>query len=82
MHILISELSIQYSWDEKLPGVYMLLFMETRNQTYETGVESYFQNFWPGGSIKQTAKGLSYPFSWGSLRYEIDISLSTSLADA
>ncbi|KAF8607612.1 Six-hairpin glycosidase [Ceratobasidium sp. AG-I] len=59
----------EYSWDEKLPGVHMLLFMQTKNQTYQTGIETYFKNFWPGGSVKQTAKGLSYPFSWGSLRY-------------
>ncbi|QRV78636.1 endoglucanase [Ceratobasidium sp. AG-Ba] len=59
----------EYSWDEKLPGAYALLWMQTKNSTYEAGVESYLKNYFPGGSVKQTAKGLSFFYSWGSLRY-------------
>ncbi|KAG8793235.1 hypothetical protein FRC12_003452 [Ceratobasidium sp. 428] len=59
----------EYSWDEKLPGVYALMFMHTKNVTYEQGLEGYMRNYFPGGSVKQTARGLSFYYSWGSLRY-------------
>ncbi|KAG8717899.1 hypothetical protein FRC09_013502 [Ceratobasidium sp. 395] len=59
----------EYSWDEKLPGVYALMFMHTKNVTYEQGLEGYMRYYFPGGSVKQTAKGLSFYYSWGSLRY-------------
>ncbi|KDN50953.1 hypothetical protein RSAG8_00582, partial [Rhizoctonia solani AG-8 WAC10335] len=58
----------EYSWDEKLPGAHMLLFLQTKNETYKAGVEQYFTNFGPNGSVKQTAKGLSFYYGWGSLR--------------
>ncbi|GAB1520078.1 hypothetical protein RhiTH_003151 [Rhizoctonia solani] len=59
----------EYSWDEKLPGVYTLLFTLTKNDTYKAGAEAFFKDYWPGGSIKQTAKGLAFLGSWGSLGY-------------
>ncbi|KAG8936280.1 hypothetical protein FRC02_003216 [Tulasnella sp. 418] len=60
--------STEYSWDEKLPGAYTLLFMQTRNETYKAGVEEFLNAFYPGGTVKQTAKGLTYQEAWGSLR--------------
>ncbi|CCO26481.1 similar to beta-1,4-endoglucanase [Rhizoctonia solani AG-1 IB] len=59
----------EYSWDEKLPGVYTLLFTLTKNDTYKAGAEAFFKDYWPGGNIKQTAKGLAFLGSWGSLGY-------------
>ncbi|KAG8717902.1 hypothetical protein FRC09_013505 [Ceratobasidium sp. 395] len=59
----------EYSWDEKLPGVYALMFMHTKNITYEQGLKGYMRYYFPGGSVKQTVKGLSFYYSWGSLRY-------------
>ncbi|CAE6439520.1 unnamed protein product [Rhizoctonia solani] len=59
----------EYSWDEKLPGVYTLLFGVTKNATYKAGAEAFFKDYWPGGTIKQTAKGLAFLGSWGSLGY-------------
>ncbi|KAG8900314.1 hypothetical protein FRB99_006119 [Tulasnella sp. 403] len=59
----------EYSWDEKLPAVYLLLWMETKNQTYAAGVEAFLSGFLPGGQWKQTAKGLVYQEGWGSLSY-------------
>ncbi|GAB1520077.1 hypothetical protein RhiTH_003150 [Rhizoctonia solani] len=59
----------EYSWDEKLVGTHMLLFHQTKNETYKAAVEQFFTVFRPGGSIKQTAKGLSFFYGWGSLRY-------------
>ncbi|KDN50952.1 hypothetical protein RSAG8_00581, partial [Rhizoctonia solani AG-8 WAC10335] len=61
--------SNEYSWDEKLPGVYTLLFSITKNATYKAGAEGFFKDYWPGGTIKQTAKGLAFLGSWGSLGY-------------
>lgn len=63
----------EYSWDEKMPGVYALMFAETKNETYKAGVESFMANFYPGGSVKQTAKGLIYGDSWGALSYAANI---------
>ncbi|CAE6512269.1 unnamed protein product [Rhizoctonia solani] len=59
----------EYSWDEKLPGVYTLLFTATKNDTYKAGAEAFFKDYWPGGTVKQTAKGLAFLGSWGSLGY-------------
>ncbi|CAE6507355.1 unnamed protein product [Rhizoctonia solani] len=63
----------EYSWDEKLPGVNMLLFLQTKNETYKASVEQYFNNYQPSGSVKQTAKGLSFYYGWGSLRYASNV---------
>ncbi|KAG9104462.1 hypothetical protein FRC06_002118 [Ceratobasidium sp. 370] len=60
---------LYYSWDEKLPGIYALLFMHTKNETYKRGLEGFMDDYWPGGSVKQTAKGLAFLGSWGSLGY-------------
>lgn len=43
--------------------------MNTNNQTYKTGIEGYIEDYYPGGTVKQTAKGLSFLGSWGSLGY-------------
>jgi endoglucanase len=43
--------------------------MNTKNQTYKAGAEAFFKDYWPGGSVKQTAKGLAFLGSWGSLGY-------------
>ncbi|KAF8759899.1 Glycosyl hydrolase family 9 [Rhizoctonia solani] len=43
----------EYSWDEKLPGVYTLLFTLTKNDTYKAGAEAFFKDYWPGGSINR-----------------------------
>ncbi|KAJ1308632.1 hypothetical protein OPQ81_004328 [Rhizoctonia solani] len=59
----------EYSWDEKLPGVYTLLFTLTKNDTYKAGTEAFIKDYWPGGKVKQTAKGLAFLGSWGSLGY-------------
>ncbi|KAF8607613.1 Six-hairpin glycosidase [Ceratobasidium sp. AG-I] len=61
--------SDEYSWDEKLPGTYALLFMNTKNATYQKGIEGYIKDYYPGGVVKQTAKGLAFLGSWGSLGY-------------
>ncbi|QRV87627.1 endoglucanase [Ceratobasidium sp. AG-Ba] len=61
--------SDEYSWDEKLPGIYALMFMHTKNETYKRGLVGYMDDYWPGGSVKQTAKGLAFLGSWGSLGY-------------
>ncbi|KAG8956487.1 hypothetical protein FRC00_004866 [Tulasnella sp. 408] len=64
---------VKYSWDEKMPGVYALMYSETKDETYKAGVEKFMANFFPGGSVKQTAKGLIYGDSWGSLSYASNI---------
>ncbi|KAG8974973.1 hypothetical protein FRC05_006650 [Tulasnella sp. 425] len=68
-----SDHNSEYSWDEKLPGVNALLYSVTKNDTYKAGVESFMANFFPGGSVKQTAKGLIFADSWGSLSYGANI---------
>ncbi|KAG8907722.1 hypothetical protein FRB99_002518 [Tulasnella sp. 403] len=59
----------EYSWDEKLPGAYVVLYMETKNETYKAEIENFMANYYPGGKVKQTAKGLMIDEVWGSLRY-------------
>ncbi|KAH7343817.1 Six-hairpin glycosidase-like protein [Rhizoctonia solani] len=63
----------EYSWDEKLPGAHMLLYMQTKNETHKAAVEQYFTTFQPNGTVKQTAKGLSFFYGWGSLRYASNV---------
>ncbi|KAG8892594.1 hypothetical protein FRB99_002605 [Tulasnella sp. 403] len=59
----------EYSWDEKLPGAYILMYKNTQQDAYKAQIESFMANFYPGGPVKQTAKGLSMTEVWGSLRY-------------
>jgi len=41
--------------------------METKNATYKAGLENFMDDYLPGGSVKQTALGLSFYEAWGSL---------------
>lgn len=59
----------QYSWDEKLPGAVLLMYLQTGDEEYKTAVERYISVYRPSGSVKQTAKGLSFHYAWGSLRF-------------
>lgn len=59
----------EYSWDEKLPGAVLLMYLQTGDEEYKTAVERYISVYRPSGSVKQTAKGLSFHYAWGSLRY-------------
>ncbi|MBE9127593.1 MULTISPECIES: glycoside hydrolase family 9 protein [unclassified Coleofasciculus] len=57
------------SWDDKSYGAGILLAQETGKSKYKSDVESWLNNWTPGGSITYTDGGLAWVSQWGSLRY-------------
>lgn len=54
----------EYSWDDQDGATAVLLYQLTGQQDYLQKSNAFFTQFLPGGSCKQTAKGLSYKESW------------------
>jgi endoglucanase len=57
------------SWDNKSYGVAIMLAQETNESRYRADVETWLNNWLPGGSISYTDGGLAWLTQWGSLRY-------------
>ena len=57
------------SWDDKSQGAGILLAQETGKSQYRTGVETWLNNWLPGGGVTYTSGGLAWLSQWGSLRY-------------
>ncbi len=57
------------SWSDKNYGAAILLAQETNRDRYRTDVETWLNNWQPGGQIQRTAGGLAWLSEWGSLRY-------------
>ena len=47
----------------------MLLYNLTGEEQYRRAVEGTMQDWFPGGSLRYSPKGLAYRLQWGSLRY-------------
>lgn len=55
-------------WDDKAMGAYCLLAEITGEQTYKSKLEEHL-DWWSGGGITTSPKGLAWLDTWGSLRY-------------
>ncbi|KAG5462708.1 MAG: Six-hairpin glycosidase-like protein, partial [Olpidium bornovanus] len=51
---------VEYSWDQSMPAVLVLLYKLTGEQVYADKLSAFFRAYLPGGSVKRTPKGLSY----------------------
>jgi hypothetical protein len=60
-----------YSWDEKGPGIHLLLMKANNSELYHFHARQYFSAWMPGPlrTIPHTPKGLAYPYHWGANRY-------------
>ena len=47
----------------------VLLYNLTGEEQYRRAVEGTMQDWFPGGSLRYSPKGLAYRLQWGSLRY-------------
>ena len=73
--------AMEFSWDEKCPGVGVLLAKFTKGESVYVTATERFLNYWlpPGvgsGSehVTYTPKGLAWEFKWGSLAYTANTS--------
>jgi hypothetical protein len=62
-------------WDDVSQVVSVLLWKITGNPTYATKLETFVNQWLPGGAIPKTPKGLAFRDTWGSLRYATTTSL-------
>ena len=74
LHITYS--GVEYSWDDKAPGIHILLAAITNKDQYHLQAIDFFKKWLPGKdrSIKHTPKGLGYFYHWGSNRYAANTS--------
>ncbi|KAK2179819.1 hypothetical protein NP493_470g01004 [Ridgeia piscesae] len=68
------------SWDDKDVGAQLLYYIATGDQAYQNIVERFLQNWFPGGDIPYTKKGLAFRAKWGSLRYSANTALVALVA--
>lgn len=59
----------EYSWDDVDAANVALLYKLTGETIYADKMSTFFKAYLPGGTVKQTPKGLSFHIFWGSLRY-------------
>jgi hypothetical protein len=55
-------------WDEKTVG-YQLILTITGQTTYSAPVQTFLRNWFRGGNVPYTPKGLAFRSQWGSNRY-------------
>ncbi|XP_059170761.1 endoglucanase 4-like [Physella acuta] len=68
------------SWDDKTIVNQILLYKLTKKDVYKTVVENSFKNWFPGGNVPYTPKGLAYRLQWGSLRYSSNMAMAALVA--
>jgi len=57
-----------YDWDSKVVAYQLLLFISGQTQ-FQTPVQNFLRNWFPGGTVKYTPKGLAWLIEWGPNRY-------------
>ncbi|KAK7471380.1 hypothetical protein BaRGS_00035986 [Batillaria attramentaria] len=68
------------SWDDVIIGNQILMYNLTGEELYKQAVEGTFTDWFPGGSIQYSPKGLAYRLQWGSLRYASNMAMSALMA--
>ncbi|XP_046333781.2 endoglucanase E-4-like [Haliotis rufescens] len=69
-----------FSWDEKIGGANMLLYIETKKDIYKKTIVGTFQDWFPGGSVTYSPKCLAFRLQWGALRYASNTALLALVA--
>jgi len=62
------EVAWAYDWDSKIVAYQLALFVTGQTQ-FRAPVESFLRQWFPGGSVPYTPKGLAWRSMWGSNRY-------------
>lgn len=68
-----------YSWDSKVVG-YQLLLHSLGQTQFKSPVETFLNNYFPGGNVPYTPKGLVYRDQWGSNRYAASAAFIATVA--
>ncbi|KAK7093279.1 hypothetical protein V1264_007060 [Littorina saxatilis] len=68
------------SWDDKVVANQLLLFEATGEDVYKQAVIGTFTDWFPGGSITYTPKGLAWRLQWAPLRYSSNMAMMALLA--
>jgi len=63
-----TEVAWAYDWDSKIVAYQLLLFINGQTQ-FRAPVENYLRNWFPGGNVHYTPKGLAWRLTWGANRY-------------
>jgi len=59
----------EQSWDNKGPGLAVLLYRLTRTSRYRQAAVDFMNGWLPGGRVQYTPQGLAWLRQWGPLRY-------------
>jgi len=62
------EVAWAYDWDSKIVGYQLVLYITGQTQ-FLAPVQNFLRNWFPGGSVPYTPKGLAWLSMWGSNRY-------------
>nr|ABD24275.1 endo-beta-1,4-glucanase [Ampullaria crossean] len=68
------------SWDDVFIGNQVLLYELTKEEKYKAAVEGTFKEWFPGGTVPYTPKGLAYRLQWGALRYSSNMAMAALMA--
>jgi len=63
-----SDVAWAYDWDSKTVG-YQLLLVALGQSQFQAPVENFLRNWFPGGTVQYTPRGLAWLIQWGSNRY-------------
>jgi len=74
-----TEVAWAYDWDSKIVGYQLLLFSLGQTQ-FRTPVERFLRNWFPGGTVQYTPKGLAWLLTWGSNRYSANAAFIAMVA--
>jgi len=58
-----------YDWNEKIVGYQLVLISSAGQSQFQAPVENFLRNWFPGGSVSYTPKGLAWLAQWGPNRY-------------
>nr|ABD24274.1 endo-beta-1,4-glucanase [Ampullaria crossean] len=68
------------SWDDVFIGNQVSLYELTKEAKYKAAVEGTFKEWFPGGTVPYTPKGLAYRLQWGALRYASNMAMAALMA--
>jgi hypothetical protein len=58
-----------YDWNEKVVGYQLVLVSSAGQTAFQPPIENFLRNWFPGGSVSYTPKGLAWLQQWGPNRY-------------
>jgi hypothetical protein len=74
-----TEVAWAYDWDSKIVAAQLLMVINGQVQ-FTTPVQGFLRDWFPGGTVHYTPKGLAWRLTWGSNRYAGNAALIAIIA--